>query len=62
MTLIKGDFYNIRCGWGLTKAKFEYSTLLETGKTQYYWITPKGFRFCSYDLENTKELVCNTIY
>lgn len=55
MTTI-GNYYRIKCGWGWTKAKLEYTLNLDNGKTKYGWVTPTGFRFCSYDLEDTREL------
>lgn len=43
---MKGQWYNIECGWGMTKAKLQY---IHQGV--YYWKSNKGFRFISHDLE-----------
>lgn len=54
--LVAGFRYKIKCGWGWTNAKFLYDYRGINGKTTYLWETPKGFRFISYDLEDTIEL------
>jgi hypothetical protein len=62
MELVIGDYYKIKCGWGNTKAKLtSYGVAVspvgkETGKTIYRWEDKKGFKFCSYDLEDTVKL------
>ena len=53
--LTSGFTYYIKCGWGLTKAKYLYSIKLDNGKTQYNWQEVGGIRFVSYDLDDTVE-------
>lgn len=54
--MVVGKYYMIKCGWGLTKAKLESIYKTTDGKTKYDWITSRGFQFCSYDVEDTKEI------
>lgn len=58
MTTVEvGKTYKIKCGWGWTRATLEGTILMDNGKTKYDWIAisgaPKGFCFCSYNLDNT---------
>ena len=52
--VIKGGWYIIECGWGKQKAKSEGHVLQDDGKIRYDWITAKGFRFHSFDLDKTE--------
>lgn len=48
------NIYEIKCGWGITKAKFKGSYIAKNNKTCYEWESLEGFKFVSYDLKNTR--------